>query len=377
MSNNDGFAWREGEAPTAPLAEQSRAPSRRRKKPTHRRSTDKRREPPPPAPPRTPAEIKAQIRGLEQELAQHAPSDTTVIPEANTKRETPVDPPPERHELLDSTYFRRKWGSRGLQRHSASYDDFGLDPGLESRLKPLLNFFHSNYFRVDVDGIEHVPSHDRCLIVGNHGGGPLPIDGLMLRTIMRREHPEQRELRWLSEDFVHHLPFVGTLMSRLGAVRACQENAQRLLHNGYAVAVFPEGAKGIGKLYDKRYQLQRFGRGGYIRLCLRTGTPLVPCALLGAEDTNPALFKFERLARGFGLPFVPITPTFPLLGPLGLLPAPTKWKLRFGEPLHFDGYAPSAADDEVLVGRLSDRVRASIQSMLDDLLVRRQSVFFG
>jgi 1-acyl-sn-glycerol-3-phosphate acyltransferase len=135
--------------------------------------------------------------------------------------------------------------------------------------------------------------------------------------------------------------------------------------------------RAVGKPYRRRYRLERFGRGGYVRLCLRTQTPLVACAIVGAEDANPILHSMDYLARVLGVPHLPITPTFPLLGPLGLLPAPAKLTLRFAEPIRFDDYGPTAADDEVLVGRLSDRVRGSVQSMLDDILSKRHSVFFG
>jgi len=143
------------------------------------------------------------------------------------------------------------------------------------------------------------------------------------------------------------------------------------------VAVFPEGIKGIRKLYKDRYRLQRFGRGGFIRLCLRTQTPLVPCAIVGAEETNPMLYRSEYLSKALGLPYIPITPTFPALGPLGLIPAPSKWSISFGDVMRFDGYGPEAADDHVLVGRLSERVRTAIQDMLDRSLSQRKSVWFG
>ncbi|HEX3597802.1 MAG TPA: 1-acyl-sn-glycerol-3-phosphate acyltransferase, partial [Polyangiaceae bacterium] len=194
---------------------------------------------------------------------------------------------------------------------------------------------------------------------------------------IRLEHPAERELRWLAEDYVYHLPFVGAFISRIGGVRACPENAERLLTKESLVAVFPEGVKGIGKLFRERYRLQRFGRGGFIRLCLRTRTPLVPCAVVGAEEATPLLYKDETISKLLGLPYLPVTPTFPLLGPVGLLPAPTKWQIRFGEPMHFDDFEPEAADDPVLVGRLAERVRASIQRMLGEVLSDRKSVWLG
>jgi 1-acyl-sn-glycerol-3-phosphate acyltransferase len=166
-------------------------------------------------------------------------------------------------------------------------------------------------------------------------------------------------------------------MNRVGAVRACQENAERLLGKESLVAVFPEGVQGIRKLFSERYQLQRFGRGGYIRLALRMQAPLIPCAIVGAEETNPLLFRLEYLASLMGLPYIPVTPTFPLLGPLGLVPAPSRWTIKFGEPVSLDGYGPQAAEDHVLVGRLSERVRSSIQAMLDNGVRERKSVWFG
>ncbi len=333
--------------------------------------------------PQSAASLRAEIRKLKRKLAALEPpaAPPPAEPRKPVEAPSPGDQSEEseenRRSSLSSHVFARHLRQFGRRRRTEPVDEFGLDPVYESRLKRVLDFMHSTYFRVEVDGIHHVPDQGRCLIVANHSGGPVPYDGLMLRTAMRREHRATRELRWLTEDFIHHLPFVGTAMSRLGAVRACQQNAQRLLGEGCLVAVFPEGAKGIGRLYKNRYRLRRFGRGGYVRLAIRTGTPLVPCALVGPEEASPTLFKLETVARYLGVPHLPITPTFPLLGPAGLLPAPTKWKLRFGEPICFDEHPPEAADDEVLVGRLSDRVRATIQTMLDDTLAKRRSVFFG
>jgi 1-acyl-sn-glycerol-3-phosphate acyltransferase len=194
---------------------------------------------------------------------------------------------------------------------------------------------------------------------------------------VRREHPQHRDVRWLAEDGIFHLPFLGSFTNRLGAVRACQENAERLLEHEALVAVFPEGVKGIGKLYRDRYRLQRFGRGGFIKLGLRMRTPVVPVAIVGGEETNPMLSRVEYLTRALGVPYFPVTPTFPLLGPLGLLPAPTKWKMFFGEPIDLEGYGPESAEDELLVGRLTELVRGEIQQALDRGVAGRRSVWFG
>jgi len=273
-------------------------------------------------------------------------------------------------------FISRKWGRNALRNLAEDFDDFGLDPTFERRVLPAVEFLYRNYFRTSVEGIENVPAEGRCIVVANHSGA-LPLDGPMLRAALRIEHPQKRDLRWLAEDFVYYLPFAGVFMNRVGAVRACPENAERLLEKESLVAVFPEGVHGIKKLFRERYHLQRFGRGGYIRLCLRMRAPIVPCAIIGGEEASPLLYRLEGLTELLGLPYLPITPTFPFLGPVGLLPAPTKWRMRFGEPIHFDSYGPEAADDHVLVGRLSERVRSAIQAMLDSGLRERRSVWFG
>jgi 1-acyl-sn-glycerol-3-phosphate acyltransferase len=279
-------------------------------------------------------------------------------------------------ELSNTPYFEKQWGRKSLTSRSEEIDDFGLDPAYESKVRPVSEFLYRRYFRVKTSGIENLPKSGRCIVVANHSG-TLPLDGLMLRTALHLERGGSRELRWLAEDFLFYLPFAGVFMNRVGAVRACQENAERLLEKEHMVAVFPEGVQGIKKLYRDRYRLQRFGRGGYIRLALRMRAPIVPCAIVGAEETNPLLYRVEYLAGLVGLPYIPVTPTFPFLGPLGLLPAPSRWRITFGEPVSLDHHGPEAADDHVLVGRLSDRVRGTIQSMLESGVRERRSVWFG
>lgn len=341
-------------------------------------------------------DVESQIRALEARLdglirgATDEPPPPTLreqFESAAQKMAARLSVPVERpgggagageavRELMSSDYYLRQWGRFGMRNRSEDVDDFGLDPKYEARLVPVIEFLYRRYFRVETEGIDHIPGSGRCLVVANHSG-TLPLDGMMLRAALRLDHPSARELRWLAEDFVFYLPFVGAFMNRIGAVRACQENAERLLRQSSLVAVFPEGVKGIGKLYRDRYRLQRFGRGGFIRLALRTQTPVVPCAIVGAEEAAPLLYRVEGVSKLLGLPYVPVTPTFPALGPLGLLPAPTKWQIVFGEPMHFEGYGPEAADDHVLVGRLSERVRATIQRLVDAGLARRQSVWLG
>jgi 1-acyl-sn-glycerol-3-phosphate acyltransferase len=336
-------------------------------------------------------DVEAQIRALEARLdgliRQRHFTDGPPEVEAEGKAQvaergalakTDSSPPVkvEPAELPAEDFISRKWGRSALRSRSEEFDDFGLDPSFEERVRPVVEFLYRSYFRTTVEGIDHVPAEGRCIVVANHSGA-LPLDGLMLRAALRIEHKQKRDLRWLAEDFVYYLPFAGVFMNRVGAVRACPENAERLLEKEGIVGVFPEGVHGIKKLFQERYRLQRFGRGGYIRLCLRMRAPIIPCAIIGAEESSPLLYRLEGLTELLGLPYFPITPTFPFLGPAGLLPAPTKWRMRFGEPINLDNYGPEAADDHVLVGRLSERVRSSIQSMLDSGLRERRSVWFG
>ncbi len=279
-------------------------------------------------------------------------------------------------ELLASDFYLRQWGRVAMRDRAEEVDEFGFDPSYDARLAAVFDFLYDRWWRVDVEGIDAVPAEGRVALVANHSGA-IPYDGIMLAAAMRKEHPTGRQLRWLAEDFVSHLPFMGAWLTRLGAVRACQENAERLLRGESCVAMFPEGVKGIAKLYRDRYKLQRFGRGGHIKLAIRTRTPLVPVAIVGAEETHPLLGPSNFFARLLSVPYVPITPTFPLLGAAGALPLPSKWRIIFCDPMPMDSYGPDAADDEVLVGRLNEKLRGTIQDTLDRALRQRRSIFRG
>ncbi|MDO8461774.1 MAG: lysophospholipid acyltransferase family protein [Deltaproteobacteria bacterium] len=255
-------------------------------------------------------------------------------------------------------------------------DEFGMDPAFCKKIKPIFDFLYYNYWRVTVHGPQNIPNEGRGLIVANHSG-TLPYDGAMIRLAVENDHPSRRDVRFLVEDFVYHFPFLGTFMYRTGGVRACQENAERLLLSERLVAVFPEGVKGIGKHYSSRYQLQRFGRGGFIKLALRTGSPIIPTAVIGAEEIHPILYKSTLLAKPLGIPYLPVTPTLPWLGLFGFIPLPSKWSIHFGEPILFEEYGPKDAEDQLLVNKLSEKVREKIQAMIVDALKKRSSVFFG
>jgi len=224
--------------------------------------------------------------------------------------------------------------------------------------------------------MEHVPATGPAILVANHSG-TLPWDGAMLRTAVMNEHPARRDLRYLVEDFVYYLPFLGSFINRIGGVRACQENAERLLSQGRLVCAFPEGIKGISKLYSERYQLQRFGRGGFVKLAHRTKAPIVPVSIVGGEEIMPLLSRVKVFSRTLGLPYVPITPTFPWLGPAGLIPAPAKWYIAFGAPVDVSHYSETEMHSDVLVAQITEQVRDTIQGQLDQLLDKRQSVVFG
>ncbi|MCL2730790.1 MAG: acyltransferase family protein [Actinomycetia bacterium] len=255
-------------------------------------------------------------------------------------------------------------------------DEFGYDAELTDQvLMSLLRPLFDTYFRVEVRGIENIPSEGGALVVCNHSG-TLPMDGLMAQVAVHDHHPAGRHLRLLAADLVFMLPLVNELARKAGHTLACSEDAQLLLERGEVVGVMPEGFKGLGKPFSERYKLQRFGRGGFVATALKTGVPIVPCSVVGAEEIYPMIGNSRTLARVLGVPYFPLTPTFPWLGPLGLVPLPTKWTIQFGTPIPTDTYPPEAAEDPMLVFNLTDQVRETIQHTLYELLVRRRSVFF-
>ncbi|GAB3071477.1 1-acyl-sn-glycerol-3-phosphate acyltransferase [Nocardioides zeae] len=252
-------------------------------------------------------------------------------------------------------------------------DEFGFDAELTERfflaaLRPIAE----KWFRVEVRGVENLPTTGGALVVSNHSG-TIPVDGLM--TMVAVHDHAGRFLRPLGADLVFRLPIVSTVARRGGTTLACNADAERLLRSGELVGVWPEGFKGIGKPFSERYKLQRFGRGGFVAAAVRTGVPIVPLSVVGAEEIYPLVGNVPSLARLLGMPYVPITPTFPLLGPLGLVPLPSKWMMEFGEPIRTDEYDAGAADDPMLVFDVTDQVRETIQSTLYRLLIDRGGAF--
>jgi 1-acyl-sn-glycerol-3-phosphate acyltransferase len=278
-------------------------------------------------------------------------------------------------QWLSSDYYFKQLGRIAMRGRSEQVDDFGLDPVYDARAQPLLDLLYQRYFRVQIEGAANIPEHGAALLVCNHAG-TLPWDGVMLKTALRHARPERRGLRWLTDDFVFHSPFLGPCLNRIGAVRACPENADRLLERGELLAVFPEGIKGIGKLFRERYQLQRFGRGGHIKLALRMQVPLIPLAIVGSEESYPLVYRMRAFSKVLGMPFIPITPLFPWLGPLGLLPLPSRWHIVVGEPMReFEGLTDSAAEDSVLVNDLNEQVRSKVNGLLQHALQARGPAF--
>jgi len=316
--------------------------------------------------------------------------EATVIPleprdgrDARARRaEEPAAPEPVAPPVAEPSDWERKLAG-GLaflrRRLTGDYevDDFGFDPDLTDHvLLPPLRPLYNKWFRVETRGLDNVPDTGGALIVANHSG-TIPVDALMTSLALLDHHPAHRHLRLLGADLVFTLPIVAPLARKGGNTLACNADAERLLTSGELVGVFPEGFKGIGKPFSERYKLQRFGRGGFVSAALRTGAPIIPCSIVGAEEIYPMIGNAKTLARLTGLPYAPITPFFPLLGLLGAVPLPSKWIIEFGEPIETaDLGGAAAADDPMLVFNLTDQIRETIQSTLYTLLMQRRSVFF-
>ena len=256
-------------------------------------------------------------------------------------------------------------------------DDFGYDPHFaENVWLPILRPLFDKWFRVEVSGLENIPSTGGALVVANHAG-VLPIDGLMTSVAVHDHHPAHRPLRMLAADMAFEMPLVGGVARKAGHTLACHPDAVRLLQDGEVAAVFPEGFKGIGKPFSERYKLQRFGRGGFVSAAMRTGAPIIPCSIVGSEEIYPKIGELGTLARLLGMPYFPVTPLFPHFGPLGLVPLPSKWYIEFGKPIVTDTYDASAADDPMELFEVTDHVRETIQQTLYRLLAKRRNVFLG
>lgn len=253
-------------------------------------------------------------------------------------------------------------------------DPYGLDYELIEVVRPFLVFMYRTWWRVTAEGLDHVPGAGRAVLVANHSG-VLPWDGAMIATAVHEEHPSARIVRNLFLHWFSTLPLIAPALSSMGQVPGIPENAVRLLEEDELICVFPEGIKGVGKLFKDRYRLARFGRGGFVQTALRTGAPLIPVAVVGAEEIYPMIGNATTIARLFGLPYFPITPFFPWLGLLGTIPLPTRWSITFCPPISTAEYGPAAADDPLTVFMLAELVRSAIQETLDAKLKERTSIF--
>jgi 1-acyl-sn-glycerol-3-phosphate acyltransferase len=255
-------------------------------------------------------------------------------------------------------------------------DEWGFDPEFLSTFRPFLDFMYRHYWRVETTGIENIPEEGRTLLVVNHSG-QLPWDGSMVGTAVLNEHPSQRLVRTLYASWFPSLPFFSAILVKLGQALATEENGIRLLEADQLVAVFPEGYKGVGKLFKDRYRLARFGRGGFVRMALKAQAPMIPVSVVGAEETYISLAKSPMMAKLVGFPYFPISPTFPWFGLFGFIPLPTKWYIDFGEPVEVDQYSPGSENNPMLISQLTDQMRNLVQQMIYNRLSKRKSVFLG
>lgn len=296
-----------------------------------------------------------------------------ITPDVELPSGVDSDPPPGWEDALASVlaFLRRRVEG------DYAVDEFGFDAELtDNVLLPMLRPLYQKWFRVETIGMHNVPSEGGALVVANHSG-TLPVDSLMTAVALHDDHPAERHLRLLGADFVFRLPGVGVMARKGGSTLATSADAERLMRTGELVGVWPEGFKGIGKPFRDRYKLQRFGRGGFVSAALKTGVPIIPCSIVGAEEIYPKIGELRPLARLLGAPYFPITPTFPLLGPLGMVPLPSKWYIEFGEPIRTDTVDPAEADDPMTVFNLTDQVRETIQHTLYRLLSQRRNPFLG
>ena len=249
------------------------------------------------------------------------------------------------------------------------YDPWGFSPDVSRRVLTLLGLLYRYYFRVEMHGVENLPA-DRMLLIANHSG-QLPFDAamLMVGTVLEADPP--RMLRGMAEYWMQTLPWVSTIGARIGSVVGTPENCIDLLRREEAVIAFPEGVRGLNKPFAKRYRLQRFGLG-FLRLALAADAPIVPAAVIGAEEQLPAIANLERLGRLFGAPALPIPALLPILGPFALLPLPVKYHIWIGKPMRLHG---SPNDDDVAVEAQVERVRSEMRALIERGLRERRGPF--
>jgi 1-acyl-sn-glycerol-3-phosphate acyltransferase len=312
-----------------------------------------------------PAEAGAEERGYDRP-GYDVDADVYRLPRPDTPEPTPEATLRDLGALLPAPDPER------------NVDDWGRSERVYRLMEPVLNFYYRYWFRVSVEGIEHVPAAGGALLASNHSGA-LPPDAPMIVQAIRNEHPVPRPVYMLGEHWFKGYPGVGMLANKLGLVAAHPANAHRLLRDeGKVVLVFPEGQKGTRKLYWQRYKLRRFGRGGFVKTAIRAGVPIVPVAVMGAEEAMPIFAHVRPLQRLTGLIYFPVTHAFPHFGLLAAgMYMPAKFRIRYLEPVSFERQGPDAADDVAFVQQVADDIRARIQAALNEMLRTRKSVWFG
>ncbi len=273
-------------------------------------------------------------------------------------------------ESISDPLLRKRLETLQANLNEYGVDPFGFDPQMVKYAAPFVHFFYRHYFRVETHDIERVPP-GRLLLIGNHSG-QIPVDAAMIISAMLMDAVPPRMVRSMVETWVPSLPVLSYLFPRWGQIVGTRENCRRLLEMEEAILAFPEGVRGINKPFSKRYQLQEFGLG-FMRLALMTGAPIVPVAVIGAEEQTINLYNAKSMGKYLGMPGMPITPSMPLLGPLAMLPLPTKYRIYFGRPLRFSG---DPDDEDSVVQKMVNRVRGAVSRMLHDGLKAREHVFW-
>ena len=274
-------------------------------------------------------------------------------------------------EVVQFVYRQRELARRGP---NYLVDDFGFDPEWTESFLIAFKALYRDYWRIETTGVEHVPASGRALLVANHAG-VLPWDGTMIKTAVFTEHPRPRHVRALVASQFMGMPTLSWFLRRTGQAVGHPDDTRRLLERDELVLVFPEGTRGTGKSFQDRYRLRRFGRGGFVATAIRAQAPIVPVSVVGSEEIYPMLADLRPVARLFGLPYFPVTPFWPWLGPLGMIPLPSKWRIQFHAPIEVSNLEPKDADDQHLVMALADDVRDVIQRGIYENLKLRRGVF--
>src|SRR5438477_2946385 len=274
-------------------------------------------------------------------------------------------------EIVQFVYQQRQLANRGPD---YSVDEFGFDAAWTEALLPLFGVLYRDYWRIETTGIENVPATGRAMLVANHAG-VLPWDGTMIKTAVFVAHPQPRHVRALVASLFMGMPMLSWFLRRTGQTVGHPDDTRRLLDRDELVLVFPEGVKGTGKQFKDRYRLRRFGRGGFVATAIRAGAPIIPISVVGSEEIYPMVADASPIARLFGLPYFPITPMWPWLGALGMIPLPSKWRIQFHPPVHTELIAAESAEDQSLVMTICDDVRNTIQKGVYENLKLRRGVF--